>query len=134
MEARDGNGASNLGVEFDWLPGWSLVFFGAGLVFAVFVGGCVVEVFEEAGEVFGGGEAYEAGEVFDGELGAVGQDGGGAAHFFFVDVVAEFAVVFGFEHAGEVGAVDVEVAGDGLNVESSQFFLFATQHVLDNSF
>ena len=105
-----------------------------GFVFAVFVGGGVVEVLEEAGEVFGGGESHELGEVLDSELRAVGQDSGGAAHLFLVDVVAEFAAVLGSEYPCQMGAVDLEVAGDGLDVEPSELFIFATQYVLDNFF
>lgn len=92
--------ASNCGVEFEGLGGWSLVVVFVGFVFAVFIGRGVVEFFKEAGEVFGGGESHEYGEVFDGEFRFVGQNGGGAAHLFLVDVIAEFASVFRLEYPG----------------------------------
>ena len=67
---------------------------------AVVLGGYVVVGFEEAGEVFGGGEADLVGDGFDGEVGAVGEEVDGAVEAFVAEEVAEFAAQVGFEDSG----------------------------------
>lgn len=68
--------------------------------------------FEEAGEVFGGGEADLVRDGFDGEVRAVGEEVDGAVEAFVAEEFAEFATQVGFEDSGQVGAVHSDFLGE----------------------
>lgn len=88
--------------------------------------------FEDPGEVFGGGETETVGNLFDGYVGVVAEEGGGAGHLFVVDESSQRAVVAGAEDAGEVAAVDAEMLGQGDNGQAGQLGVLRPQYILDH--